>query len=217
MMRKQEYKHYLKADALSCGLTIKEARYLRAKGLIVPNTWRFQILLRKSELSLRRNSPFDKVLRPIRNVIRDRYGRKLGFEIPPLVFGPGLCLCHGGSVVINSNVRFGSNARVHAGVNIGAFGKIDEEQRAKTPCFGDNVYVGPGAKVFGPICIGDNVAIGVGAVVYRSVPSNCTVVGTSMRVMEGKGSAGMLKCGDQTKCTPEFAVEKSISSSGARG
>ena len=90
-------------------------------------------------------------------------------------------------MVINSNVRFGSNARVHAGVNIGAFGKIDEEQRAKTPCFGDNVYVGPGAKVFGPICIGDNVAIGAGAVVYRSVPSNCTVVGTSMRVMEGKG------------------------------
>ena len=44
------------------------------------------------------------------------------------------------------------------------------------PTLGDNVYIGAGAKIIGPITIGDNVKIGANAVVSKNVPSNCTVI-----------------------------------------
>ena len=45
------------------------------------------------------------------------------------------------------------------------------------PQIGNNVLIGAGAKILGPIKIGDNVKIGAGSVVLKSVEENCTVVG----------------------------------------
>ena len=46
---------------------------------------------------------------------------RFGFTVPLNAFDPGLCLCHIGTIVINSNARVGANCRIHAGVNIGNY------------------------------------------------------------------------------------------------
>lgn len=60
--------------------------------------------------------------------------------------------------------RIGSNCRIHFWVNIGTNGGGVED----TPLIGNNVYIGPGAKIFGNIIIGDNIVIGANAVANKS-------------------------------------------------
>lgn len=122
-----------------------------------------------------------------------RYSYKLGYTIPINVFGPGLCLCHVGTIVINGAAKFGSYARIHAGVNIGNFSRIDENwTENNVPTFGDNVYIGPGAKIFGKVRIGNDVAIGANAVVNKDVPDHVTVVGVPAKIINERGSEGMI-------------------------
>lgn len=128
-----------------------------------------------------------------------RYGTKCGYSIPLNSFGPGLCLGHIGTIVINGSAKFGANIRIQACVNIGAYSKFDENWKADSaPKFGNNIYIGPGAKVFGDITIGDNVAIGANAVVCKNIPSHCTVVSNNV-IVNNKGSIDMLHYGDEEK------------------
>jgi serine O-acetyltransferase len=85
-------------------------------------------------------------------------------------FGPGLVLIHSTGVVINGRVRGGSNVHIEHQVTIGA-------ERRESPILGNNVFVGAGAKVIGPVTIGDGARIGANAVVLRDVPAHSTVVG----------------------------------------
>lgn len=125
----------------------------------------------------------------IKEIRFKRYGLRLGFTIPVNVFGPGLCLCHTGTIIVNDACKIGSNARIHAGVNIGnssAFGEGWVPDNV--PQIGNNVYIGPGAKLFGRIKIGDNVAIGANAVVNKDVPDNVTVAGVPAKIINYKPS-----------------------------
>lgn len=56
--------------------------------------------------------------------------------------------------------------------------------RGKAPVIGDNVYIGPGAKIFGGIHVGNNVNIGANCVVFQDVPDNATVVLQKPRIIE---------------------------------
>lgn len=97
---------------------------------------------------------------------------KLGYSIPINVFGPGLSLPHYGTIVVNPGAKIGRNCRIHVGVNIGA-------HHDRAPQIGDNVYIGPGAIIFGGIEIADNVSVGANATVNKSiVEPNSVVVGT---------------------------------------
>jgi serine O-acetyltransferase len=104
-----------------------------------------------------------------------RLGRALGFEIPPHVFGPGLAIPHRGPIIVNAAVRVGHSCRLHSSVTIGDF--------HGSPRLGNNVYIGPGARIFGPIVIGDDVRIGANAVVREDVPSGVTVAGVPARIV----------------------------------
>ena len=110
---------------------------------------------------------------------KQRLGFKLGFTVAKNCFGPGLCIAHYGLLVVNSKARIGCNCRVHAGVNIG-------EKDGKAPVIGDNVYIGPGAKIFGNITIGNNVTIGANAVVNKSFPDNCVIAGIPAKIIKYK-------------------------------
>jgi serine O-acetyltransferase len=73
---------------------------------------------------------------------------------------------------------------------------IGFNQRGKNkgyPTIGDNVYIGPGAKIFGKITIGNNVAIGANAVVNSDVPSICTFGGIPAKKISNKGSDGLIQ------------------------
>ncbi|ADL08829.1 serine O-acetyltransferase [Thermosediminibacter oceani] len=98
-----------------------------------------------------------------------------GIEIHPgAKIGKGFFIDHGMGVVIGETTEIGDNVTLYQGVTLGGTGK---EKGKRHPTLGNNIVVGAGAKVLGPIKIGDNCKIGAGAVVLKDVPPNCTVVG----------------------------------------
>lgn len=99
----------------------------------------------------------------------NRIQNRFCLHIPLNVCGKGLSIAHLGPIIINSNARIGENCRIHVGVNIGANG-------GNSPQIGNNVYIGPGAKIFGDITIADGSKIGANAVVNKSFGNNDSVI-----------------------------------------
>ncbi|MCI8565292.1 MAG: serine acetyltransferase [Lachnospiraceae bacterium] len=196
---KQELNYYIECDLRSLGLFPLTLRK-KVGGMVTPSRWKLQIKLRKLEyLSAKAgNNLLTNIVLLFASKSFERYCQKLGCEIPAGVFGPGLCINHPGGIVVTGNARVGSNCRINAGVNIGEFGKFNNSpQGANAPIIGNNVYIGPGAKIFGAITIGDNAAIGANAVVNKNVPSGSTVVGIPGRNLENKGSFNLIIYGDE--------------------
>ncbi|WP_160147635.1 serine O-acetyltransferase [Arthrobacter sp. TS-15] len=106
----------------------------------------------------------------------ERLGERLGYSIPPGVFGPGLRIAHPGTIVVNPQVVVGSGCTVHQGVTLGSSGGL-------VPKVGSNVWIGPGAQIFGGIRIGDGAVIGANAVVNRDVPRGAFMAGVPARVV----------------------------------
>jgi len=103
-----------------------------------------------------------------------RIRTRWGIEIPRTAqIGEGFYIGHFGGIIISPAAKMGKNVRISHQVTIGVSG--DKENRG-VPVMGDNIYIGPGAKIFGKITIGNNVRIGANAVVYKDVPDNSTVV-----------------------------------------
>lgn len=103
-----------------------------------------------------------------------RIRSKWGIEIPRTAeIAPGMYIGHHGGIIISSLAKIGKCANISQQVTIGIAGK---DEKRGVPIIGDNVYIGPGAKIFGKITIGNNVKIGANAVVYKDIPSNSTVV-----------------------------------------
>jgi len=70
---------------------------------------------------------------------------------------------------------------MYHGVTLGGTGK---NKGKRHPTVGNNVIIGSGAKVLGPINLGDNVKIGANAVVLKDIPANCTAVGIPAKVVK---------------------------------
>ena len=98
-----------------------------------------------------------------------------GIEIHPgATIGKGLVIDHGMGVVIGETAEIGDNVLLYHGVTLGGTGK---DKGKRHPTIGNNVIIGCGAKVLGPITVGDNAKIGANAVVVKPVPSFATAVG----------------------------------------
>ena len=97
-----------------------------------------------------------------------------GIELPCEVeIGRNFVIDHFGGIIISGYAKFGNDCRIRSGVVVGL-------QRVDEPCapvIGDNVDIGTGAKILGPIVIGNNVVIGANAVVIDNVPDNSVAVG----------------------------------------
>jgi serine O-acetyltransferase len=97
-----------------------------------------------------------------------------GIELPCEVeVGHNFVIDHFGGIVVSGYAKFGNNCRIRSGVVIGLRHIGDE----RAPTIGNNVDIGSGAKILGPIRIGDNVLIGANAVVLVDVPDDCIAVG----------------------------------------
>ena len=139
--------------------------------------WRFQTLLRKEEYLKSHNS---KILRFLVMRKRNRLGARLGFFIPTGVFGKGLHIWHYGGIVVNHNVKAGTDCILHGDNCIGNDGGSEN----MAPQIGNHVDIGVGAKIIGNVIIADDVKIGAGAVVVKSVPSvGATAVGVPARMI----------------------------------
>ena len=108
-----------------------------------------------------------------------------GIEIHPgATIGKGLFIDHGMGVVIGETTEIGDNCTIYQGVTLGGTGK---DVGKRHPTLGDNVMVGAGAKVLGPVKIGSNSKIAANAVVLREVPENSTAVGIPAKVVRRDG------------------------------
>ena len=98
-----------------------------------------------------------------------------GIEIHPgAQIGNNLFIDHGMGVVIGETATIGDNCTIYHGATLGATGK--EKTIKRHPDIGNNVIIGCGAKLLGPIKIGDNVKVGANAVVTNNIPKNVTVI-----------------------------------------
>ena len=98
-----------------------------------------------------------------------------GIEIHPAAqIGEGLFIDHGMGVVIGETAEIGANVTLYQGVTLGGTGFATGKRH---PTVQDNVTIGSGAKLLGPITIGHGAKIGANAVVIHEVPPNSTVVG----------------------------------------
>lgn len=104
-----------------------------------------------------------------------------GIEIHPgAVIGIALFIDHGIGVVIGETSEVGDYVTMYHGVTLGGTGKSKGKRH---PTLGNNVIVGSGAKILGPVRIGDNVKIGANAVVITDIPENSTAVGIPAKVI----------------------------------
>lgn len=98
-----------------------------------------------------------------------------GIEIHPAArIGRGLFIDHGVGVVIGETAEIGHDVTVYQGVTLGGTGFATGKRH---PTVGDNVTIGSGAKLLGPISVGHGAKVGANSVVITDVPPNSTVVG----------------------------------------
>lgn len=126
----------------------------------------------------------------ISRIILQHFKYKFGIGISPKVdIGPGFYIGHFGGIIINSEAKIGRNCNISHGVTIGMANRGENRGVAT---IGDNVYIGPGAKIVGAVKIGNNVAIGANCVVTKDMPDNAVVVGVPGKVISLKGSSGYI-------------------------
>ena len=98
-----------------------------------------------------------------------------GIEIHPgAQIGKRLFIDHGMGIVIGETTTIGNDCTIYHNSTLGGTGK---DKYKRHPDLGNNVMIGSGAKVLGPIKIGDNVKVGANCVVLKDVPKNTTIVG----------------------------------------
>lgn len=182
IMTKQELKEYLQADKSNLGF--KQGDH----PIIGKEIWKFQISLRYLEYFTNvKNVKCGRVARAFWKLIYHHYSVKLGFTIPVNTFGKGLNIHHYGCVVVNDNARIGDNCNIQQGVNIG-----QNYGSSNVPIIGNNVYIGPGAKIFGKIVIADGCAIGANSVVCKDfIEPNKIIVGNPAKVV-GERKPGLV-------------------------
>ncbi len=122
-----------------------------------------------------------------------------GIEIHPgAVIGRRFFIDHGMGVVIGETAVIGDDCTLYHGVTLGG---TTWKKGKRHPTLGNNVVVGAGAKILGPILVGDNARVGSNSVVVRDVPAGATVVGIPGRIIAGK---------DDTKAQQRAAIAKKI-------
>src|SRR4249919_2249416 len=98
-----------------------------------------------------------------------------GIEIHPAArIGDGFFIDHGMGVVIGETAEIGNDVTLYQGVTLGGTGFATGKRH---PTIEDNVTIGSGAKLLGPITVGHGAKIGANSVVIHDVPANSTVVG----------------------------------------
>lgn len=100
-----------------------------------------------------------------------------GIEIhPAATIGKNLFIDHGTGVVIGQTAIIGDHCTIYHGVTLGGRGKSDRDGR-RHPQIGNNVMIGAGAQILGPVIVGDNAKVGANAVVTGNIEAGVTVVG----------------------------------------
>ncbi len=160
-----------------------------ARNLLENPCFKYSFVLRLCQYALAMQAvPIRRklLLAILRRLLR-HYSHKFSIYIPPqTTIAAGLYITHPGTVVVNARSVIGKNFTLSQGVTLG---RANRGPNQGAPVVGDNVYIGPGAKIVGAVRIGNNVAIGANCVVTKDVPDHAVVVGVPGRVISYNGAA----------------------------
>ena len=121
-------------------------------------------------------------------MLSQRARRITGIEIHPgAKIGENLFIDHGMGIVVGETAEIGDNVTIFHGVTLGGIGGDKGEKRH--PTIEDDVVIGAGAKILGPITIGRGAKIGANAVVLEDVPAYTTAVGIPAEIKYKKTRA----------------------------
>jgi serine O-acetyltransferase len=127
-------------------------------------------------------------MRHLTVLLLHHYGIRYGIDISrDARIGSGFYIGHFGGIFINEDVVIGDNCNISQGVTLG---RQNRGARLGCPVVGNNVYIGPGAKIIGNVHVGDHAAIGANAVVVNDVARNTSVGGIPARPTSALGSEG---------------------------
>lgn len=97
--------------------------------------------------------------------------------------GGGIIFPHPLCIVIGGKVKIGKNCKIMQGVSLGgSLGKTKEDGQSQ-PILGDNVFLGAGCKIVGPVTIGNDVIIGANSVVTKDIPSGSKAFGIPAKII----------------------------------
>ena len=126
---------------------------------------------------------FNKNRKLFARLSSQRARRITGIEIHPgAKVGEKLFIDHGMGIVIGETAEIGNNVTIFHGVTLGGIGGEKDEKRH--PTVEDDVVIGAGAKILGPITIAKGAKIGANSVVLKDVPPYTTAVGAPARIIE---------------------------------
>jgi serine O-acetyltransferase len=114
-------------------------------------------------------------------LILHHYGYKFGIGIGLRAeIGPGFKIEHYGTIFVNPRARIGLRCTLAQGVTIGEYNGC--------PRLRDFIFVGPGAKIIGPVRVGNNAIIGANCVVTKDVPDNAVTAGIPGKIISLRGN-----------------------------
>lgn len=126
---------------------------------------RYLKMMRRCEYLSRKENFLSKIHYYVLKFKYHKLGIKLGFELPLNCIEPGIQIDHWGFLAVNCKAKIGRNCHIYGDVTIG----VKDAKESKAPILGDNITIGAGARIIGPITIASNCVIGANAVVTHSV------------------------------------------------
>ena len=147
---------------------------------------KYIILMRYCSYLYEKNNVIYKILYKVLTLKLNKYKIKYGIDIEPTTsIGYGLTIPHCGGIVVGGGCKIGKNCTILQGVTIGSNLFKD---RYKLATIGDNVLIGAGVKIIGPIKIGNNVTIGANSVVTKDIPAGVVIGGNPAKILSYKDS-----------------------------
>jgi serine O-acetyltransferase len=167
-----------RANAPGLSARPRGAELLRALARNAP-TVRFMAvaLLRVAQAAGARSALLGALIKQANHVLT---GADLAYQAH---IGGGLVLYHPTGVVIGPDCRVGERATVMQGVTLGSDAVVVGARDGASPTIGDDVFLGPGAAVFGAVELGDRVRVGANSVVLGSFGSDVVIAGAPARVI----------------------------------
>lgn len=186
-MKYREYKFLIYSDLYRITGVVKFSTLIWH--IILGESYKYNFWLRTCFYA-RENKFLKYSIYPLARLLLRSLTYKLGISIAVNTkIGSGFYVGHFGGIVINGKSVIGRNCNVSQGVTLG---QANRGKNKGYPVLGDNVYIGPGAKIVGAVKIGSNVAIGANCVVTRDIPDNSVVVGIPGKVISKGGSKGYI-------------------------
>ena len=114
--------------------------------------------------------------------VSQRGRKRTGIEIHPgAKIGEKLFIDHGMGIVIGETAEIGNNVSIYHQVTLGGTGK---DKGKRHPTVGDNVLIGAGARILGPVMIGNNSRVAAGSIILKDIPPDSTVAGIPANVVK---------------------------------